>query len=44
MFNLDDITGKKDKKHNKKMVIYSRSPVQNINNRRFWVRKSKCII
>ena len=26
------------------MAIYSRSSIQNINNRRFWIRKSKCII
>ena len=26
------------------MVIYSRSFIQNINNRRQWIRKNKCII
>ena len=26
------------------MVIYSRSSIQNINNRRFWIRINKCII
>ena len=26
------------------MAIYSRSSIQNINNRSFWVRKNKCVI
>ena len=26
------------------MVIYSRSSIQIINNRKFWIRKNKCII
>ena len=26
------------------MAIYSRSSIQNINNRSFWIRKDKCII
>ena len=26
------------------MVIYSRSSIQNINNRRFWIMRNKCII
>ena len=26
------------------MAIYSRSSIQSINNRRFWIRKNKCII
>ena len=26
------------------MVIYSRSFIQNINNRRQWIRKNKCVI
>ena len=26
------------------MAIYSRSSIQNINNRRFWIRNNKCII
>ena len=27
-----------------KLAIHSRSSIQNINNRRFWIRKNKCII
>ena len=43
MFNLDDITNENNEDHNKKMAIYSRSSIKNVDNWRFWITKNKCI-
>ena len=46
MFNLDDITNELNEEHNEehKMAIYSRSCIQNVNNRRFWIRKTNALL
>ena len=43
MINFDDYTNE-NKKEQSKMSIYSRSSIQNINNKRFWIRKNNCVI
>ena len=40
MFNLDDITNEHNKEHNLKWPYI---PDHSVNNRRFWIRKNKCI-
>ena len=45
MINFDSYTNKSKTEHNLKwLFIYSRSSRQYLNNRRFWIWKSKCII
>ena len=43
MINLDSIANENNKEHNKKMVIYSRSSVQNLDNWWFWIKKNNLI-
>ena len=43
MFNLDDTTNENNEDHNKKMAIYFKSSIQNLNNWRSLIRKNKCI-
>ena len=42
MINFDDYSN--ETKQQFKVAVYSRSSIQNTNNRRFWIWKSKCII
>ena len=42
MINFDDYTNENKTEH--KLVIYSRSSIQNTFYRRFWIRKNKCVI
>ena len=44
MINFDDITNENKIEHNPKWPKYSRSFIQNTNNRRFWIRRNKCIV
>ena len=44
MINFDDITNENKIEHNSKWPKYSRSSIQNTNNRRFWIRRNKCIV
>ena len=44
MLNPDDITNENNKKQkNKKLAIYSRLSLQNVDNWWFWIRKNKRI-
>ena len=43
MINLDDYTNENKTLHNSKVEIYSRSSIQNTNNRGFRIWKNKCI-
>ena len=40
IFHLDDITNEDNKKHNLKWLYISRSSIHNVNNWRFWIKKS----
>ena len=44
MINFDDYVNENKTEHNLKWPYYSRSSIQNINNRRLTLRKNKCII
>ena len=40
MFNLGDITNENNEDH-KRIVLYSRSSIYNVNNWRLWITKKK---
>ena len=42
MFNLGDITNENNEDH-KRIVLYSRSSIYNVNNWRLWITKKKFI-